>query len=50
MIGPRGIEVAAVSPQLTAPRASLERVSSGVAPLDEMLGGGYYRGASVLIT
>jgi circadian clock protein KaiC len=27
-----------------------ERVSSGVARLDTMLGGGYYRGASVLIT
>jgi len=27
-----------------------ERVSSGVARLDAMLGGGYYRGASVLIT
>jgi circadian clock protein KaiC len=29
---------------------SLERVSSGVKRLDTMLGGGYYRGASVLIT
>ena len=29
---------------------SEERVSSGVARLDTMLGGGYYRGASVLIT
>jgi circadian clock protein KaiC len=29
---------------------SLERVSSGVERLDTMLGGGYYRGASVLIT
>ena len=29
---------------------SSERVSSGVARLDTMLGGGYYRGASVLIT
>ena len=28
----------------------LERVSSGVERLDTMLGGGYYRGASVLIT
>ena len=27
-----------------------ERVSSGVARLDTMLGGGYYRGASILIT
>jgi circadian clock protein KaiC len=30
--------------------AGNERVSSGVARLDTMLGGGYYRGASVLIT
>jgi len=29
---------------------SLERVSSGVDRLDTMLGGGYYRGASVLVT
>ena len=29
---------------------TLERVSSGVARLDTMLGGGYYRGASILIT
>ena len=31
-------------------RVSQERVSSGVKRLDTMLGGGYYRGASVLIT
>ena len=31
-------------------KVSLERVSSGVKRLDTMLGGGYYRGASVLIT
>jgi circadian clock protein KaiC len=29
---------------------TLERVSSGIERLDTMLGGGYYRGASVLIT
>ncbi|MDB6037009.1 MAG: hypothetical protein JWM99_850, partial [Verrucomicrobiales bacterium] len=29
---------------------TLERISSGVERLDTMLGGGYYRGASVLIT
>lgn len=50
MIGQHGIEVAAVSPRLLAPRASTERVSSGVRALDEMLGGGYFRGASILIT
>ena len=31
-------------------KVSKERVSSGVKRLDTMLGGGYYRGASVLIT
>jgi circadian clock protein KaiC len=31
-------------------KASYERVSSGVERLDTMLGGGYYRGASILIT
>jgi circadian clock protein KaiC len=31
-------------------KVSSERVSSGVTRLDTMLGGGYYRGASVLIT
>jgi circadian clock protein KaiC len=30
--------------------APMERISSGVERLDTMLGGGYYRGASVLIT
>jgi circadian clock protein KaiC len=30
--------------------ATLERVSSGIERLDTMLGGGYYRGSSVLIT
>lgn len=32
------------------PQVSFERVSSGVKRLDTMLGGGYYRGACVLIT
>lgn len=31
-------------------KVSSERVSSGVERLDTMLGGGYYRGASILIT
>lgn len=31
-------------------KVSQERVSSGVTRLDTMLGGGYYRGASVLVT
>jgi len=51
LIGAGGLEVA------TAPtlgrvhvKVSTERISSGVKRLDTMLGGGYYRGASVLIT
>ena len=49
VIGAAGIEVASFSStELT--QATTERVSTGVARLDAMLGGGYYRGASVLIT
>ena len=51
LIGAGGLEVAA-APALGRAHAkvSSERVSSGVKRLDTMLGGGYYRGASVLIT
>ena len=51
LIGKSGVEVA-VSRQLGRADASVsnERVSSGVERLDTMLGGGYYRGASVLVT
>jgi circadian clock protein KaiC len=42
--------VVARSPQHLDPPVSSERVSSGVARLDTMLDGGFYRGASVLIT
>ena len=50
VIGPRGFEIASVSSGdklFAAPRG---RVSSGVDRLDTMLSGGYFRGASVLIT
>ncbi|MEO8159741.1 MAG: ATPase domain-containing protein, partial [Betaproteobacteria bacterium] len=51
VIGKAGFDVAIAR---TAGRkemhVSQERVSSGVTRLDTMLGGGYYRGASVLIT
>jgi circadian clock protein KaiC len=51
LIGASGVEVAA-APMLghTRLKVSTERVSSGVKRLDTMLGGGYYRGAAVLIT
>lgn len=51
LIGKSGFEVA-VSRTLGRGQAEVtnERVGSGVERLDTMLGGGYYRGASVLIT
>ena len=51
LIGKSGFEVA-VARTLGRVDAKVtnERVSSGVKRLDTMLGGGYYRGASVLIT
>jgi circadian clock protein KaiC len=51
LIGNCGLEVAvAHTPTRMDAKVSNERVSSGVERLDTMLGGGYYRGASVLIT
>jgi circadian clock protein KaiC len=45
-----GIELPGYSgPELNYP-VSTERISSGVERLDSMLGGGYYRGSSVLIS
>jgi circadian clock protein KaiC len=51
LIGSTGVEVA-VARTLGRKDAetTTERVSSGVKRLDTMLGGGYYRGASILIT
>jgi circadian clock protein KaiC len=51
LIGNGGFEVA-IARTLGRGNAAVthERVSSGVERLDTMLGGGYYRGASVLIT
>ncbi|MBI5923448.1 MAG: circadian clock protein KaiC [Betaproteobacteria bacterium] len=51
LIGASGLEVAVPhTPVRMDAKVSNERVSSGVERLDTMLGGGYYRGASVLIT
>jgi circadian clock protein KaiC len=51
VIGSGGIEVAVARTRSRVDaNVSNERVSSGVERLDTMLGGGYYRGASVLIT
>jgi circadian clock protein KaiC len=51
LIGDSGVEVA-LTHTLSGVEATVsnERVSSGVQRLDTMLSGGYYRGASVLIT
>ena len=51
LIGATGLEVAAAPTLgLTHAKVSNERVSSGVARFDTMLGGGYYRGSSILVT
>jgi circadian clock protein KaiC len=54
LIGVGGLEVAGAREMGGLGRAealvTTERVSSGVARLDAMLGGGYYRAASILIT
>lgn len=51
VIGKHGFDVA-ISRMLGSvdTKVSNERITSGVKRLDTMLGGGYYRGASVLIT
>jgi len=45
-----GVEVAAYPHELLDYRVSTERVSSGVPHLDSLLGSGYFRGSSVLIS
>jgi circadian clock protein KaiC len=51
LISKNGLEVAvARTPTRMDAKMSNERISSGVERLDTMLCGGYYRGASVLIT
>ncbi len=54
LIASGGLEVAGIAqpdlPKGTDLSLITERISSGVARLDAMLGGGYYRGAGVLIT
>lgn len=51
LIGDSGLVVDVARTRVHAdPQISNERVSSGIERLDTMLGGGYYRGASILIT
>ena len=48
--GPHGMEVASPGPTDLPQEASTERVSTGFEGLDQMLGGGLFRGSSTLIT
>jgi len=51
LIGPRGLSVLPITSLRLNHEASTERVSTGIARLDEMLGGkGVYRGSSVLVS
>jgi len=50
LIGDRGISVLPLSSLLLEHEASTERVSCGNRELDEMLGGGYHRGSSILVS
>jgi circadian clock protein KaiC len=49
-LGDNGVEVVSFPVSSAQESASTERVSSGVERLDAMLGGGYYRGAAVLLS
>lgn len=50
VIGREGVEVATFGPDELDFAVSNERVPTGIERLDAMLGGGYYRGSSVLVT
>jgi len=50
VISPTGIQVATFGPAILSHEVSTERVSTGIRRLDNMLGGGYYRGSSVLVS
>lgn len=50
LMGENGISVLPVTSAGLTHSASWERVSSGVAELDEMLGGGFFRGSSILLS
>jgi circadian clock protein KaiC len=50
VIGPQGVEVGSSNGVHPEPQPFEERVSTGIEPLDGMLGGGFYRGTNALIT
>lgn len=50
VIGVAGVEVGSSNGVHPEPQPFQERVSTGITALDEMLGGGFYRGTNALIT
>lgn len=50
LIGDHGISVLPLSSLQLVHDASTERISSGNSDLDRLLGGGYYRGSSILVS
>lgn len=50
VIGPTGVDIGSSNGVHPEPQPFKERVPTGVAGLDAMLGGGYYRGTNALIT
>jgi circadian clock protein KaiC len=50
IIGPSGLDVAPTDTIVPLSVVQTERVSTGVEPLDKMLGGGFLRGATTIIT
>lgn len=50
VIGPAGVEVGSSNGVHPEPQPFKERVSTGIARLDAMLNGGFYRGTNALIT
>jgi circadian clock protein KaiC len=50
LIGDDGISVLPLSSLQLVHEASMDRISSGNSEFDHMLGGGYYRGSSILVS
>ena len=50
VIGPAGVDVGSSNGVHPEPQPFMERVSTGIERLDEMLGGGFYRGTNALLT
>jgi circadian clock protein KaiC len=50
LIGDHGVSVLPLSSLQLVHEASTDRISSGNSELDRMLGGGYYRGSSILVS